>query len=245
MFRFLAIAIATHIGCATPSEVFDTGDIRSRDGVPHFSDANEVPTDDVCYPGDPYAEPLCLTLHPAKADQQEYHYPQANDPRYQAPTAYIDLHSVEGDTLISEHMQLGELAEPHKGRWAVIQPHLVEKLQLIRDAVGPVVVGSGYRSPAYNRHVGGAQHSRHLYGDAVDIYGLHASLDTVKEACEALDASYVEIYNTHVHCDWRDETLDDGFFGHHHDHDWRGKHRQMEPESENEFHSWTIETLAW
>ena len=247
MYRFLLIVIATTLGCATPIDMSDTGDVRSRDGMPHFSDANEVPKDDVCYPGDPNEQPLCLPLHPAKTDLNEYRYPQANDPRYQAPTAYIDLQSIEGDTLISANMQLGELAKPHKGRWAVLQPHLIEKLQSIRDAVGPLVVGSGYRSPAYNHYVGGAKHSRHMYGDAVDIYGLDASLPTVADACKTLGASYIEIYNSHVHCDWRDETLDEGFYGQTHDHnpDWHGKTRHVEPESENEFDSWAIETFAW
>lgn len=245
MYRFLPIAIVAQIGCATPAEMLDTGDVRSRDNVPHFSDANEIAKDTVCYPGDVTTDPLCLPLHPAQDDQQEYHYPQANDPRYQAPTAYIDLRAIEGDMLISEHMQVGELAEPHKGQWAVIQPHLIESLQAIRDTIGPVVVGSGYRSPAYNRHVGGAQHSRHMYGDAVDIYGLDVPLRAVRDACEEQGASYIEVYNTHVHCDWRDETLDEGFFGHHHDHDWRGKSSHVAPESENEFDSWAIETFAW
>ena len=249
MYRFFAIAVSANIGCATPTDFLDTGEMRSRDGAPSFSDATEAPTNDVCYPGDPTMEPLCLALHSANAEYQEYVYPQANDPRYKAPTSYIDLHAIEGDTRISEHMQLGEIAEPYKGQWAVIQPHLIEKLQAIRDAVGPLVVASGYRSPAYNRHVGGAEHSRHMYGDAVDIYGLEASLPTVVNACKTMRASYIKMYDTHVHCDWRDEPLDEGFFGHDHEddhhHDSRGKTRHIEPESEDELHGWTIETFAW
>ena len=251
MYRFFAIAVVANIGCATPNDLLDTGDVQSRGGVAGFSDANEAPTNEVCYPGDPNTEPLCLTLHAADTERQEYQYPQANDPRYQAPTSYIDLHAIDGDTPISEHMQLGEIAQTYKGQWAVIQPHLVEKLQAIRDAIGPVVVTSGYRSPAYNRSVGGALHSRHMYGDAVDIYGLDVSLPAVVNACKDLRASYIKLYDSHVHCDWRDETLDQGFFEHDHDdahgheHNWRGKMRHLEPESENEFDDGPIETFAW
>lgn len=43
-------------------------------------------------------------------------------------------------------------------------------LQPLRDHLGrPVVVSSGYRSPALNRAVGGAQNSDHMYGRAADI----------------------------------------------------------------------------
>ena len=252
MYRIfaIAIAIAANVGCATPTDFSDTGDLRTRDGIPSFSDANEAPVNDVCYPGDPAAEPLCLPLHPSSAAHDGYLYPQARDPRYQTPTSFIDLHAIEGDARISENMQLGEIAEPYKGQWAVVQPHLVEKLQAIRDAVGPLVVASGYRSPAYNRHVGGAEHSRHMYGDAVDIYGLEASLPTVVNACKDLRASYIKMYDSHVHCDWRDEPLDEEFFGrdhhddHDHPHDSLGKTRHIEPESEDELYGWTIETFA-
>jgi len=34
----------------------------------------------------------------------------------------------------------------------------------------PITVGSAYRTPAHNRRVGGAQHSQHLQGRALDLY---------------------------------------------------------------------------
>lgn len=40
-----------------------------------------------------------------------------------------------------------------------------------RDKVGkPLISISGYRPPAVNRAVGGATRSRHLVGDAMDVY---------------------------------------------------------------------------
>ena len=42
-------------------------------------------------------------------------------------------------------------------------------LQPIRDALGAVVVKSGYRSPLVNQAVGGSSTSDHLYGLAADI----------------------------------------------------------------------------
>jgi len=47
---------------------------------------------------------------------------------------------------------------------------LVENLQIIRDHIGkPVHVISGYRSPKYNRKIGGARKSQHMKAKAADI----------------------------------------------------------------------------
>ncbi len=47
---------------------------------------------------------------------------------------------------------------------------LVENLQVIRDAIdAPVHVISGYRTPKYNRRIGGARKSQHMKAKAADI----------------------------------------------------------------------------
>ncbi len=46
----------------------------------------------------------------------------------------------------------------------------LDKLQALRDQLGvALIVHSAYRSPDYNRKVGGAKHSMHLQGAAFDI----------------------------------------------------------------------------
>lgn len=46
--------------------------------------------------------------------------------------------------------------------WEVLQP--------LRNALGkPITITSGYRTPAYNRRVGGARNSQHMKGLAADI----------------------------------------------------------------------------
>ena len=58
------------------------------------------------------------------------------------------------------------------------------KLQALRHALGdkPITVSSGFRSYSCNSAVGGAPTSRHLYGDAADLTGVHSFCTLAKEA---------------------------------------------------------------
>lgn len=47
---------------------------------------------------------------------------------------------------------------------------LAENLQVLRDYLGkPIVINSGYRTPIYNKKIGGATSSQHLEAKAGDI----------------------------------------------------------------------------
>lgn len=47
---------------------------------------------------------------------------------------------------------------------------LAKNLQVLRDDIGePIHVNSGYRTPAYNKKIGGAPASQHLKAKAADI----------------------------------------------------------------------------
>ncbi len=62
-----------------------------------------------------------------------------------------------------------EIACRGDGTTRINEPAL-DRLQALRDRIGvPLVVLSAYRSPAYNRQVGGAEHSMHLQNAAFDI----------------------------------------------------------------------------
>ena len=51
-----------------------------------------------------------------------------------------------------------------------INTEALDKLQSLRNRLGkPMIVLSGYRSPAHNKAVGGAPHSKHKDGTAFDI----------------------------------------------------------------------------
>lgn len=47
---------------------------------------------------------------------------------------------------------------------------LAEQLEILRDYLGePIHVNSGYRTPEYNKSIGGAKSSQHPLGKAADI----------------------------------------------------------------------------
>ena len=51
-----------------------------------------------------------------------------------------------------------------------INTEAMDKLQSLRNRLGkPMIVLSGYRSPAHHKSVGGAPHSKHMDGTAFDI----------------------------------------------------------------------------
>jgi uncharacterized protein YcbK (DUF882 family) len=87
---------------------------------------------------------------------------------------------------------------------------LVENLQIIRDFIGkPVHVISGYRSPKYNRKIGGARKSQHMVAKAADIRikGMEPSeireiiINLIKEG--KILKGGVGLYTSFVHYDVR------------------------------------------
>lgn len=104
---------------------------------------------------------------------------------YGNPKGFIEVTPENADTPVSEHFKLRDfLTHDQPNVWPkylVLQPKLIDKLELVMsdlqahgiDTKG-VKVMSGFRTPQYN--VGGgntggrASLSRHMYGDASDIY---------------------------------------------------------------------------
>lgn len=59
---------------------------------------------------------------------------------------------------------------PVPNKYVPNMQELAENLQVLRDDVGvPITINSGYRTPDYNRKVGGELRSKHLQALAADI----------------------------------------------------------------------------
>lgn len=80
------------------------------------------------------------------------------------------------------------------------------KLQAIRDAINkPIVINSAYRTTTYNKKVGGATKSYHMYGRAFDIRCAYVPPRTLAKIAEQLDIKGIILYDNFVHVDSRDK----------------------------------------
>lgn len=77
---------------------------------------------------------------------------------------------------VTEHFSREEFAchngDAYPEKWVASRlTPLCEMIEIIRKAAGgkAVNIRSGYRSPVYNRSIGGARASRHMSGEAADI----------------------------------------------------------------------------
>lgn len=80
---------------------------------------------------------------------------------------------------LSPHFDSSEFVDHRDGTLQGPAPELIQRLEQLRALKGgrPLVIISGYRSPATNRAVGGVPRSQHLYGRAADIDPSYCSLD--------------------------------------------------------------------
>ena len=104
---------------------------------------------------------------------------------YTTPSGFIEVTADNQDTPVSDHFSLGDfLTHDQQAVWPkylVLDLRLVDKLELVLldleqhgYATNGVNVMSGFRTPQYNRGGGNtsgrATLSRHMYGDASDIF---------------------------------------------------------------------------
>ena len=104
---------------------------------------------------------------------------------YANPAGFIEVTPENADTPVSEHFKLRDfLTHDQPNVWPkylVLQQKLIDKLELVLEDlaahgvdVSGVRVMSGFRTPRYNagggNTAGRAGLSRHMYGDASDIY---------------------------------------------------------------------------
>jgi uncharacterized protein YcbK (DUF882 family) len=105
--------------------------------------------------------------------------------RYEAPKGFIEVTREQQNTELSDHFRLRDFF-PHDQqnvwpKYIVVDMKLVDKMELVlaeleKQGISPrgVRVMSGFRTPQYNRSGGDprgrATLSRHMYGDAADIF---------------------------------------------------------------------------
>jgi hypothetical protein len=105
--------------------------------------------------------------------------------RYQPPSGFIEVTQQNADTRVSEHFTLRDFLTHDQAnvwpKYLVLELRNVDKLELVLSDlasrgidVSNVTVMSGFRTPQYNKgggNTGGrAGLSRHMYGDAADIF---------------------------------------------------------------------------
>jgi zinc D-Ala-D-Ala carboxypeptidase len=65
--------------------------------------------------------------------------------------------------------RLGIDNAPNKEHLKNMQIIIRDLIQPMRDALGPIRISSGYRSPVLNRAIGGSTKSQHCKGQALDL----------------------------------------------------------------------------
>lgn len=91
---------------------------------------------------------------------------------------------------------------------------LATNLQVLRSwLASPIFINSGYRTPAYNKKVGGAVGSQHLLANAADIHSKEYSpfyiYTLMRRLMKAgkIEAGCIILYKTFVHYDRRGSMM--------------------------------------
>ncbi len=110
-------------------------------------------------------------------------YPDKNykeKKNYKNPDGLIEVTEQNKDIFITPHFQLKQFLCKQTSGWPkylVVNPKLLVKLEYLVSELktsgidaNTVFIMSGYRTPYYNKAIGNVKFSRHVFGDAADIY---------------------------------------------------------------------------
>ncbi|HEX7809446.1 MAG TPA: D-Ala-D-Ala carboxypeptidase family metallohydrolase [Thermoanaerobaculia bacterium] len=101
--------------------------------------------------------------------------------QYERPKGFIRLGTTNADLLVSDHYRMRDFQCKLDGdtKYLVLRTDALVKLEILQHELQTshgldfdrFTVMSGYRTPYYNARIGNeTSYSRHLYGDAMDIY---------------------------------------------------------------------------
>jgi zinc D-Ala-D-Ala carboxypeptidase len=110
------------------------------------------------------------------------------------------------DIAVSKNFKLYEFQCNDGSQTVKIDPEVIERLQNLRDIVGkPVKINSGYRTPEYNKKVGGTSNSQHVLGKAVDVVVKGIPPSEIARIGKSCGFRGIGTYKTFTHLDVRKE----------------------------------------
>lgn len=88
-----------------------------------------------------------------------------------------------------------------------VSVHLLDKLEELRARLNaPLVIKSGFRCMKHNKEIGGAEHSKHIFGEAVDVHNVRPWLRaTLIHEAHRIGFKGFGFYRGHIHLDIRAE----------------------------------------
>lgn len=100
---------------------------------------------------------------------------------YNKPKGFVEVSKANMDVYVSPHLQLKQFIckqQPdHWPKYILLRPEILLKLELLLEKLNSIGIEtntiflmSGYRTPYYNASIGNGRYSRHIYGDATDVY---------------------------------------------------------------------------
>jgi hypothetical protein len=99
---------------------------------------------------------------------------------YEPPAGFVEVTAKNEQTRVSPHFRLGQFVCKQVGdhpKYLVLRERLLLELERLLKGVNEAGyrydtfhVMSGYRTPSYNSAIRNVQYSRHLWGDAADIF---------------------------------------------------------------------------
>ncbi|MGB3464910.1 MAG: hypothetical protein WBA74_06565 [Cyclobacteriaceae bacterium] len=107
-------------------------------------------------------------------------YPKSSNELYNLPTGFIEVTKENEMTLVTPNYRLKDFLCKQVSdypKYIVLKERGILKLQMIHNYLNGLGVDfkrfsfiSGYRTPYYNHSIGNVKNSRHVFGDAYDIY---------------------------------------------------------------------------
>jgi len=99
------------------------------------------------------------------------------------------------------------------GSYIPMKDRAIEMIQAVRDELDkPIIINSAYRSPAYNKKIGGAPASKHMLAEAIDfsVPGMRP-VDVYAVVLYVVQTKFknlggIGLYDTFVHVDCRNSS---------------------------------------